>query len=177
MFGRIKEGIDKSIVSVSVKSATYLETEKLKTKEGNARAQIAGLAAEMGQAVYEQWKCGQVSQEYIDTICSRMKALECEALKYREEIQKLQEEKEKILGGNPAGAGNAAEGVLCVCGYVNEAGARFCVQCGKLLQEPEPARDVQEAEQRLCPVCGAAYEPGARFCVGCGSPLEAPGND
>ena len=37
VLGKIKESIDKSLVSVSVKSGTYLETEKLKAKVGNVQ--------------------------------------------------------------------------------------------------------------------------------------------
>ena len=40
VLGKIKESIDKSLVSVSVKSGTYLETEKLKAKVGNVQEEI-----------------------------------------------------------------------------------------------------------------------------------------
>ena len=42
VLGKIKESIDKSLVSVSVKSGTYLETEKLKAKVGGDPQPEAG---------------------------------------------------------------------------------------------------------------------------------------
>jgi class 3 adenylate cyclase/predicted ATPase len=51
------------------------------------------------------------------------------------------------------------------CGTQNEAGLRFCNECGTSLTA-------------ACPSCGAANRPGARFCGGCGARLPgAPGGD
>jgi class 3 adenylate cyclase/transcriptional regulator with XRE-family HTH domain/tetratricopeptide (TPR) repeat protein len=47
------------------------------------------------------------------------------------------------------------------CGRANEAGARFCIGCGAVL---DPA----------CPHCLAAADPLARFCGACGGALIAP---
>ena len=47
VLGKIKESIDKSLVSVSVKSGTYLETEKLKAKVGNVQEEIHNLKQEL----------------------------------------------------------------------------------------------------------------------------------
>ena len=44
------------------------------------------------------------------------------------------------------------------CGAANEAGRKFCLQCGTRLVAG-------------CPVCGTLNTPGARFCGECGSPL------
>jgi class 3 adenylate cyclase/tetratricopeptide (TPR) repeat protein len=55
--------------------------------------------------------------------------------------------------------------VLCAnCGTENEAGRKFCDNCGAGLSAG-------------CPKCGAANRPGARFCADCGQPLlvESPG--
>ena len=46
------------------------------------------------------------------------------------------------------------------CGASNEAGSKFCDQCGKPLPE-----DV------VCPGCGEANDPDARFCDRCGEAL------
>lgn len=50
MLGRIKDSIDKGIVSMSVKSSTYLETEKLKTKVENLTGKIKAASTEIGRA-------------------------------------------------------------------------------------------------------------------------------
>jgi len=46
------------------------------------------------------------------------------------------------------------------CGTPNEAGRKFCLQCGTRLAAG-------------CPVCGTQNTPGALFCGECGSPLES----
>ena len=51
MFGKIKESIDKGIVSVSVKSSTYLEIEKLKTKVANVSSKMDMAASEMEMCI------------------------------------------------------------------------------------------------------------------------------
>lgn len=54
------------------------------------------------------------------------------------------------------------------CGLENRPDARFCKQCGQLLQAqttPSPGN--------ACPACGATTKPGARFCPRCGKPIPA----
>ena len=46
------------------------------------------------------------------------------------------------------------------CGSANDAGQRFCGQCGLALTQ-------------ACPNCGAPYPDGRRFCGDCGTPLVA----
>jgi class 3 adenylate cyclase/predicted ATPase len=49
--------------------------------------------------------------------------------------------------------------VICaVCGLENEAGRKFCGECGSPLAA-------------VCPACGTANSPGMKFCGECGSPL------
>lgn len=45
------------------------------------------------------------------------------------------------------------------CGTLNEAGRKFCGECGTRMA-------------RLCAACGTPNDPGVRFCGECGSPLE-----
>jgi class 3 adenylate cyclase len=44
------------------------------------------------------------------------------------------------------------------CGSANEAGRKFCGECGERLAS-------------ICPSCGSSNAPGARFCGECGTPL------
>ncbi|MDP9340741.1 MAG: zinc-ribbon domain-containing protein, partial [Actinomycetota bacterium] len=46
------------------------------------------------------------------------------------------------------------------CGFENEAGRKFCGECGSALA-------------RLCPSCGAPNAPSMKFCGQCGSALGA----
>ena len=48
------------------------------------------------------------------------------------------------------------------CGTENEAGRKFCGECGSALAI-------------ACSSCGAANTPGVKFCGECGVPLGVPG--
>src|SRR5215217_9030140 len=65
------------------------------------------------------------------------------------------------------------------CGAENEAGNRFCEQCGSRM---EPSGGFPQAQVALavqptaagptCPSCGAAVLPGEAFCDECGASLS-----
>jgi len=44
-------------------------------------------------------------------------------------------------------------------------GAKFCMNCGAPVQQPEP----EEPEPAVCPACGAELPDAARFCPECGA--------
>jgi hypothetical protein len=46
--------------------------------------------------------------------------------------------------------------------HANQAGAKFCVECGSRLSS-------------VCPACGAPNQPGAKFWAECGTRLAADG--
>jgi ribosomal protein L40E len=50
------------------------------------------------------------------------------------------------------------------CGFENRLSARFCKQCGQVLQDTSSAGTI-------CPACGAANDADARFCRKCGHAL------
>ncbi|MDQ2995717.1 MAG: zinc ribbon domain-containing protein, partial [Chloroflexota bacterium] len=66
------------------------------------------------------------------------------------------------------------------CGAENEAGNRFCEQCGSRI---EPSGGFPQAQVALaaqptaagpaCPSCAAAVLPGEAFCDECGASLSA----
>ena len=59
-----------------------------------------------------------------------------------------------------------AEGTPCpACGTRNEAGVKFCRECGAKLAAEQP-------EARTCPQCGAAVRAGKKFCTECGCKME-----
>ena len=151
MLGKIKESIDKSLVSVSVKSGTYLETEKLKAKVGNVQEEIHNLKQELGEAIFAQWKNGGVNPQTIESACAALNRKEAEIAGYQAQIDQITREKARILGEElkPAAAGREG-GVTCSCGKVNAPGARFCKACGKKLEAVvETAQET--AKDRHCP--------------------------
>ncbi|MCR4596961.1 MAG: zinc ribbon domain-containing protein [Lachnospiraceae bacterium] len=83
---------------------------------------------------------------------------------------------------NDAGAGNenAAAPIvhvsedggfhLCAhCGAVLSADSRFCLKCGKPVEDAPPEQPAQQAKSSYCRYCGAQLLPGDRFCMSCGN--------
>lgn len=55
------------------------------------------------------------------------------------------------------------------CGAENNAGMKFCVQCGAEIKVPEPPK---VSAVRYCTACGAAVEQGMNFCTSCGAKMQ-----
>ena len=51
------------------------------------------------------------------------------------------------------------------CGQSYQAGDSFCVRCGGVLPQAQPASD-----EPACPSCGATIREGDQFCAKCGHP-------
>ena len=67
----------------------------------------------------------------------------------------------RTLGNSVVAA--TSEGETCPqCGYENEAGLKFCIQCGT------PLSDAPRAEEVMCPKCQARMPYGVAFCRECG---------
>jgi membrane protease subunit (stomatin/prohibitin family) len=68
--------------------------------------------------------------------------------------------------GGQQGGGAAAQTVPCPkCGTPNQAGAKFCQNCGAAVQ-------LQQAATVQCPHCQAQVQAGAKFCNDCGQSME-----
>ena len=174
MIEKLKKGLDKSIVSITVKSSTYLEIEKLKAKVSNVEEQILKEKQNLGMDLFEQWKAtGEINEDLIKTTFALILEQQKEIASYQEEIVKAEAEKDKILneGSAPVQSTQPADGVVCTCGTVNSKEAKFCKGCGKKLEEVKQ-EEVKTEEKKYCPSCHAPQDPGARFCGECGTPID-----
>jgi len=54
------------------------------------------------------------------------------------------------------------------CGTENKKEAKFCMNCGTKLENPE--KEAQKTER--CPVCGADVSNHAKYCIACGCKFE-----
>ena len=92
MFEKLKKNIDKGIVSVSVKSSSYLETEKLKAKIDNIKSDSASQLQAMGDQIYQTWKeNGTVDQAYIAEVCGKVQENEKEIVQLKNRFHDLAE--------------------------------------------------------------------------------------
>jgi len=82
------------------------------------------------------------------------------------EIITEQLEAERAAQEEAERARREAQGTTCpACGTQNEAGVKFCRECGAKLTAEQTA-------ERLCPQCGAAVREGKKFCTECGCKME-----
>lgn len=171
MFAKLKKNLDKSLVTVSVKSSTYLESEKLKAKIENLQADSAMQLQIMGNQIYDNWKgTKQIDDNYIHEVCKKVLDNETEITLYESKIQELLTEQEKILNTTAMigteGELEKEEGIRCSCGYMNDENAKFCKVCGNKLEKPAIVT------KKVCPYCNTVIESEAKFCVECGKPVE-----
>lgn len=66
------------------------------------------------------------------------------------------------IGEGLRGEAEGNESICPACGAGNEAGSKFCDQCGNALPR-----------EATCPDCGEANDPDARFCDNCGKPIDS----
>jgi hypothetical protein len=66
----------------------------------------------------------------------------------------------------PAPVKTVAAITCAKCGSPLKPGARFCNQCGTVVETTE------SLSSAVCPKCGTPHKPGARFCPTCGSKLD-----
>ncbi|MBQ7177965.1 MAG: SPFH domain-containing protein [Victivallales bacterium] len=66
----------------------------------------------------------------------------------------------------PQTAASAAAAVCAKCGAKLPQNAKFCLECGEKVVQPEVA-------EVTCPKCGAKVKQG-KFCLECGAPLAPP---
>ena len=61
------------------------------------------------------------------------------------------------------------KGHLCNnCGSSLPEGARFCTNCGEVIQQVQPRKEVVP----MCSKCGAVIHSGEKFCTNCGTPVN-----
>ena len=90
MFEKLKKNIDKSLVTVSVKSATYLESEKLKAKISNIQEENAAQLQTMGNQLYNAWKeTAAFDTNYMVEVCQKVLENENEIAVYQAKIEEL----------------------------------------------------------------------------------------
>lgn len=139
MFDKIKSGLNKSVTTVNVTSSVYLETSKRKVMIENHENILKELTEKLGETVFEQWENNDFNQQIIGDIASDMLIKKQEVQKLKDEIVKLENEKQMILGAKEAPVFNpvsaAGKGFCQKCGSEYKEGSVFCGSCGNKIAE------------------------------------------
>ncbi len=166
MLEKVKAGINKGILSASVNSGTYLEIEKIKGKISNEQRSIEASVVKLGEFVYEKWCQKKLEIEELEVYCQKLAEHHQNIRLFQEEIERLEAEKNRILGKEEAGVVSNSQVVCPTCGALTPSTGKFCLQCGNELK----VESIQE-ERVIC-TCGNKCKPTDKFCIKCGRALQ-----
>ena len=127
VFEKFKKTIDKGVATVSVKSNSMLETNKIKVHMNSLTEKMEKKKFELGELVYNIYLDNEPDEEGIRDICEEIKELNEQILERQKEIENIKKEEEEILG-----AGDKK--VQCTCGNMVPEGFRFCTECGQKIE-------------------------------------------
>lgn len=115
----------------------------------DSQAKKAKVLADLGLAVYEKIRYGEIKDSSLDEICSSILGFDYiiyESSTKIEELDKLN------------------KGIACECGTELNGETKFCTGCGKKVEIP-----VDNRVFTTCKHCEAEIESGVNFCVCCGN--------
>ncbi len=166
MLEKLKKTIDKSVATVSVKSNEFIEITKLKTQNAMLEKEIDLMKQQLGAAYFNQWNANQIESSSLEELCHEIQMKEAMIEANLQKIECMQREKQQILG-MPA----QNDTILCACGKVNAATAKFCISCGSKLELRSNHVDSESPEMKPC-ICGNSVKKTAKFCSKCGNKFE-----
>jgi uncharacterized small protein (DUF1192 family) len=119
-FERVKDGLDKGLNTVSVKSKEVLETTRINSQIGGLKEQIARNQRELGEAVYEMNLKGVFDQNGVKEQCDAITALKRQIEAKEAELQEIHDKAAAALGR-----------LTCPnCKTEVAEGTKFCGNCG-----------------------------------------------
>lgn len=119
-FDKVKQGIDKGVNMVSVKSKEVVEAGKLKSQINGLTEQLKQSFPELGSIVYGMFVNGQFDEEIFKTKCETIAALENEIKLKEDELKQNRLKAQEALGK-----------LFCTnCQAELDPEAKFCGQCG-----------------------------------------------
>ena len=155
MFAKVKAGINKGILSASIHSGTYLETEKLKSKINDEEKNVNIAINKLGHLVFEKWKNNSLDLSELNQHCQAIDNSKKSIASLQDKIHQLAVEKNKILETVNASQAPLSmteymksdtelsdetddeNTILCSCGNKCNATDKFCMNCGKILNTEE----------------------------------------
>lgn len=120
-FDKVREGLDKGVTVVSVRSKEALEAARIKSKIGDLADQKAQSLAELGSMVYASYQQGLDNlDEKAKERCVAIAAMDEEIKNKEAELRQVHLEAKKELGIP-----------LCACGADLAEDDVFCRKCGQ----------------------------------------------
>lgn len=138
---KIKTSWNKGVTTISLKTSLALEKAKINTHIDSVQKEIDSLYFEVGNLSYKIWQDNlndfSVLNDYFNSISAKLKEQEI----LRQEIAKIEDQSNRILGENLISDNNTdkfefTDKRVCPnCGIEINANANFCRKCGYKLKE------------------------------------------
>ncbi|MCL2496353.1 MAG: zinc ribbon domain-containing protein [Clostridiales bacterium] len=151
--------------NIGDKAGDAIETTKLNSKINSEKSAIDGIYKKIGEYYYQLYQADGNLPEEAAAFCAEIDAHNVAIAEAKAEIERIKAENAAAAEAAPAPAPmpKAPDEIFCTdCGKANQAGTKFCSECGGKLASPG---------KRTC-ACGAEIVPGVRFCGECGAKLE-----
>jgi DNA-directed RNA polymerase subunit RPC12/RpoP len=148
------------------------DTSKQNSKISSEQNAINSDLKQIGEFYYKKYTETGKADKDIAELCAAIDGHNKAIADAKAEIERINAEKAAAASA-PVVSGGAA---CPACGAANEAGRKFCNECGaKLVAAPAATAPATAAGGVVCPACGAENATGKKFCTECGGKLEAGG--
>lgn len=130
-FGKVKDGFNKGVATVSTGSKTVLEKSKLNSIIKSLEEEKSQLAAILGNKIFtycQNTPEGDIPRAEVISFCEQIAARDVQIGENRKRIEELDREMNQVMGTS-----SASIPTVCPCGYENKPGAKFCAKCGNKL--------------------------------------------
>jgi len=130
-FSKIKEGLNRGIRIVNVRSKEAYDTVLIKNRIRSLKKRRTDSVLEMGNMICRTFKYkGKINQDIIETKCADIENIEREIEKCEEELKIIHLNAEKALGSVKALVKPRVVST-CECGAEIYEGAAYCAKCSK----------------------------------------------
>lgn len=131
-FGKMKDGFNKGVATVSTGSKTMLEKTKINAVIKNLEDEKKQLAEILGNKIHKYCSDnaeGDIPREEVESICGEITARNEQIELQKKKIEELDAEMSQVIGNSQ----NSSMTSICQCGHANAIGAKFCAKCGNKL--------------------------------------------
>ncbi|MCB9140674.1 MAG: zinc ribbon domain-containing protein [Anaerolineales bacterium] len=143
-------------------AARALRLQREQGKLGQLQNQRKDHVSALGEAVWELYQAGQVTDARLVSICTQIRATQQEIVTQEQGIEAIKQEQPPEPPSCPQ------------CGREVSSSDAFCPGCGvaiALSATPLPA--INNTSTQSCPQCRKPVRVGAAFCPACGARLTA----
>jgi hypothetical protein len=125
--GKVKQGIDKGVTVVSVKSKEMMEVAKIKNQLGILRDQQGSAFFVLGEIVYQMYLQNGFNEEKIRNKCEMIALLASQIQEKEVNLKELHLQAEVALG----------KSFCATCASELPDGAMYCSSCGEKIGDFE----------------------------------------